>query len=187
MKEKTPQEKKAQSYAKDRRNGYGANDKASRNSIPKRKAVVNRSYRKNISDALKGIVGRIDLEHSNEIEHAVRSVKRSDWKKYPDIPLGGVVRRNLESRESHAGQGKSAAKKLREFAESLEIETEEIESEKGMATAKMYPWISANAQSCERAIDKLKHLMTVAKMNGLGSKTIRVQIDGEFIMPTLTK
>lgn len=33
-----PQEKKALSYARDRRNGYGENDKSSRKAIPARKA-----------------------------------------------------------------------------------------------------------------------------------------------------
>jgi hypothetical protein len=43
---KSPQEKKALSYAKDRRNAYGENDKASRKAIPLRKAGENRQDRR---------------------------------------------------------------------------------------------------------------------------------------------
>jgi hypothetical protein len=186
MKEKTPQEKKALSYAKDRRNAYGANDKASRNSIPKRKAEVNRAYRKNISDALKVIAGPIDLERADEVEHIARSVKRSDWKKFPDTPLGEVVEQKLESRVSHVGRGKSALKAVREFVENLEIESEQIELDKWVARAKEYPWIVVNAVSKLRAVEKLQHIMTVAKRNDQGAD-ISIQIDGEFITPTLTK
>lgn len=39
---KTPQDKKALSYAKDRRNTYGENDKSSRKAIPARKAGESR-------------------------------------------------------------------------------------------------------------------------------------------------
>jgi len=35
MNRKTPQQKKAESYANDRRNTYGENDKASRKAIPR--------------------------------------------------------------------------------------------------------------------------------------------------------
>ena len=183
---KTPQEKKALSYEKDCRNVYGSNDKASRNSIPKRKAEVNRVYRKSISDALKIVKGPIDLDKSAEVEQVVRSVKRTDWKKFPDKPLGEVVARKLESRSRHAGHGKTLRKAVREFIENLAIESEQTGPDKWTARAKDYPWIVANAESKIRAIEKLRHILTVAKRNDMGSD-IRVQIDGEFVTPTLTK
>lgn len=186
MKEKTPQEKKALSYAKDRRNTYGQNDKASRNSIPKRKAEVNRSYRKRISDTLKAVVGPIDLEVADKVEAQTRSIKRSEWKKYPDTALGGVVEKNLESRASNAGNGKTARKATRSFIETLEIESEQIESNKWIAKAKDFPSFVVTAESKARAVEKVKHIMTVAKRNELGTD-IRVQIDGKFITPTLEK
>jgi len=187
MKDLTPQEKKALSYEKDRRNTYGQNDKASRNSIPKRKAEVNRAYRKGISDALKVVPGPIDLERAEEVEQIARSAKRNDWRKSPDRPLGEVVKQNLESRVGHAGRGKSALKAVREFVENVEIESEQIGTDKWVARAKEYPWIAVNGASKVRVVEKLKHLLTVAKRNELGDGISRVQIDGEFVMPTLSK
>lgn len=49
---KTPQAKKALSYALDRRNAYRENDKASRKLIPLRKARENRQDRRKIAQAL---------------------------------------------------------------------------------------------------------------------------------------
>src|SRR4028119_181715 len=46
MERKTPQEKKRLSYAKDRRNTYGENDKSSRKNIRRRKRHPNRSNRR---------------------------------------------------------------------------------------------------------------------------------------------
>lgn len=186
MKEKTPQEKKALSYAKDRRNAYGANDKASRNSIPKRKAGVNRTFRRDISEVLNVVSGILDLEVAEEVEHRVRSVKRADWKKFPDRPLGEVVEESIENRVDHAGKGKSALKAVREFIANLKIEAEQIEPDKWVARASDYPWIVATAVSKLRAVEKLQHIMTVAKRNDQGAD-ISIQIDGEFITPTLAK
>ncbi|HVE56510.1 MAG TPA: hypothetical protein VNB22_06755, partial [Pyrinomonadaceae bacterium] len=95
MKRKTPQEKKTLSYAKDCRNTYMANDKASRKNIPLRKAGVNRGYRKKVNQVLQQISSDIDLEKAELAESETRSVKREDWKKCSDEPLGKVVERKL--------------------------------------------------------------------------------------------
>lgn len=189
MKEKTPQEKKALSYARDRRNNYHANDKASRKLIPKRKAGVNRVYRRNVSDALKEIVGSIDLDAAAEAEHSARSIKRDDWRKTPDAPLGAVVEQKLENRQTNAGKGKTLLKKTRMFIEDLEVDVKQIAPDRWAATAKGFPHIKMESETRARAIDKLKHVMTVAMLNELGpdNRAIMVQIDGEMITPVLSK
>ena len=50
--QRSPGEKKALSYAKDRRNCYRANDKASRKAIPLRKAKSHRADRRKAAGAL---------------------------------------------------------------------------------------------------------------------------------------
>ena len=147
---------------------------------------MNRTFRRDISEALSLVSGTIDQEIVDEAEHRVRSVKRGDWKKMPDASLGEVVGQTLEDRVVHAGRGKSARKATRAFIANLIVNVEEIESEKWIATASEYPWIVATATSKQRAIEKLEHIMTVAKRNDQGAD-IRVQIDGEFITPRLVK
>ncbi|WP_194828528.1 hypothetical protein [Nocardia sp. XZ_19_231] len=46
VRRRSPQEKKSLSYAKDRRNGYGENDKSSRKNIPRNKRIRNRVDRR---------------------------------------------------------------------------------------------------------------------------------------------
>jgi hypothetical protein len=82
---KSPQEKKALSYVRDRRNDYGENDKGSRKNIPRAKA---RSHR---------LVRRVDRTALRDVEAALETIplKRAKpvWKKTPDISLGLLVRR----------------------------------------------------------------------------------------------
>lgn len=186
MKAKTPQEKKALSYAKDRRNDYGANDKASRKSIPKRKAAVNRAYRHKVETELKHVRVVENIEDTSAIDDAVRSVKKSNWKKWPDAPLGEVVERKLHNRPILVGQGKTARKETRKFIEELRIDVEELEPGKWFARAKDYPHLSAFASDAVRVREKLRHIAEVAKRNELGAD-IRIQIDGNFITPRLTR
>jgi serine kinase of HPr protein (carbohydrate metabolism regulator) len=119
MKQKSPQEKKALSYAKDCRNTYGENDKSARKTIPLRKAKVNRVYRRKINLALQEIDSKIDLEKAELAESEARNIKREYWKKSADEPLAKVVERKLERRENHAGNGKTARKKVREFEKKI--------------------------------------------------------------------
>jgi hypothetical protein len=88
MTRKSPQEKKALDYQKDRRNTYGENSKSSRKAIHLRKAWVNRSYRRDVRAELAKASQTPDPE-----EHQVDAVRRKDWKKSPDEPLGEVLRR----------------------------------------------------------------------------------------------
>lgn len=85
---RSPHEKKALSYSEDRRNTYGANDKASRKGIPARKAGESRKVRRkarqsletlNVADELKAEVIESSLRHDLE--------RVGGWKKSPDAPL----------------------------------------------------------------------------------------------------
>jgi hypothetical protein len=91
-KPRSPQEKKTLSYANDRRNTYGENDKASRKAIPARKAGENRKVRRKTRQAV-GV-----LEHAGEVTaEVVESSLRHDlervggWKKAPDAPLSDYI------------------------------------------------------------------------------------------------
>jgi hypothetical protein len=93
---KTPQEKKALSYAKDRRNLYGENDKSSRKAIPLRKRLVNRANRHQVQQALAGAVGAPDPE---AVQVRAQGKRPKRWRKWPDVPLAEVVAHHLERRE----------------------------------------------------------------------------------------
>jgi hypothetical protein len=86
---KSPREKKALSYERDCRNGYGENAKASRKAIPKRKAQESRRDRHTVAHDLAQI-GRVPEEVAEVIESSARhDVNRvGGWRKVPDKPLG---------------------------------------------------------------------------------------------------
>ena len=92
------------SYVRDRRNTYGENDKGSRKSIPRNKALSHRKAR------LKGKVSErlpeLDLE-----EIGARMAK-PDWRKAPDEALGDHVRRQMKARVARVG-GKEWRRKQR--------------------------------------------------------------------------
>ena len=183
MKAKTPQEKKALSYAKDCRNTYGENDKASRKNIPLRKAKANRSYRKKVNSVLQTTPKITDTESIEVIENVVKSVKKDNWKKYPDMPLGEFVERQIYDRENNAGKGKTARKKVRETVKNLEIEIEQ-EPNQWKAKAISLPNISAVGETPEKAVEKLKYLAEAAFGNDLGFD-ITILMDGKLIKPNL--
>jgi hypothetical protein len=98
MKQKTPQEKKALSYIKDRRNAYGESRANSRFSIRKNKTFPKRAYRHQIAQILNS-----EIENSNEeslelVDSGVKSVKRKNWKKFPDISLKDWVKGRFDYR-----------------------------------------------------------------------------------------
>lgn len=96
---KTPQEKKRLSLSKDRRNAYGANDKASRRNIPRAKSQVNRANRHQDATTLAKAVGAPDEIVDESIEQQVLGRRRKVWRKWADEPLGKVVarRRGVEA------------------------------------------------------------------------------------------
>ncbi|MBX7170883.1 MAG: hypothetical protein K1X72_07995 [Pyrinomonadaceae bacterium] len=93
MKIRSPQQKKALSYAKDRRNSYGESDKGARKSICRHKTLPTRAYRHKISQFLK--INETNLE---VVEDKVKSVKRKKWKKCPDISLKEWIENRFEYR-----------------------------------------------------------------------------------------
>jgi len=171
MEEKTPQEKKALSYVKDRRNTYGQNDKASRKIIPLRKAQVNRVYRRKVNEILDLVVEQ-GLENADTLESTARNIKREDWKKASDHPLGEVVERKLERRESHAGNGKTARKKASEFLKSLEIETEQELDGRWIAEAIGMNGVLKYGDTKEDAIESCKSLARAVYLETIGAAEI---------------
>jgi hypothetical protein len=103
-KQRTPHEKKAASYKRDCRNSYGENDKASRRLIPLRKATSQRRLRRVVKQAFS-ILALVDEPRADLVEsNARKDVRRVEaWRKAPDTPLGDIVARQPEVRESRNG------------------------------------------------------------------------------------
>ena len=100
---RSPQEKKALSYAKDRRNAYGGNDKSSRKRIPRRKREVNMANRHAARLQLDNAIGPVDAERAERAEVRLRSTRGRTWRKFPDEPLGQVLewkRKRAERRQT---------------------------------------------------------------------------------------
>ncbi len=102
MLRKTPQEKKELSYAKDRRNAYGENDKSSRKSICQSKRLPNRADRRQEHQVLTSVSGPVISSVAEEAEQRVAS-RRSKWltrgwRKDPDQPLAEYVEARLHRR-----------------------------------------------------------------------------------------
>ncbi len=180
MKQKTPQEKKVLSYAKDCRNNYGENDKASRKNIPLRKAKVNRGYRKRVNQVLGQINCSVDLEKADLLENRARDVRKEDWKKYPDTPLGEFIERKLERRESHAGNGKTARKKVRDFIANLKIETEQETDGRWIAEATKLNGVMVYGDTRQQAIEKCKSLASYVFLEKLGAGEI-LEVNDNYI------
>ncbi len=65
---RSPQEKKALSYAKDRRNEYGENDKSSRRNIPRSKKFPHRANRRRACLVLVAAKGAVDEAAESVVE-----------------------------------------------------------------------------------------------------------------------
>lgn len=91
-KPRSPQEKKALSYANDRRNAYGENDKASRKAIPARKAGESRKVRRKARQSV-GVLDHIDEVTAEVVESSLRhDLERvGGWTKSPDAPLADFI------------------------------------------------------------------------------------------------
>jgi hypothetical protein len=89
---KSPAEKKIESYQKDRRNTYSESNARSRHSIRRRKAWVNRTFRR---------AGKQELTHAADdleaAEEELSKVRRRKWRKSPDEPLAVVLPRTRRS------------------------------------------------------------------------------------------
>src|SRR5215475_9402688 len=100
---RSPQEKKALSYAKDRRNDYGEHDKGSRKSIRRNKRVPNRADRHREHQVLALATGLRPVDEVVEGAEAKLLAKKSmwmtkRWRKAGDAPLADVVEERLRRR-----------------------------------------------------------------------------------------
>ena len=104
-KPRPPREKKALSYTRDRRNGYGENDKSSRKAIPLRKAQESRQDRRKANQAM-ATLPRVDEPAADLIESSARRdvYRVGGWTKSPDAPLGKTVAAAIEARTRRAGR-----------------------------------------------------------------------------------
>ncbi len=105
---RSPQEKKALSYAKDRRNDFGENDKASRRVVPLRKRAVNRANRLREGLALGTVGTKPDAGLAEGAESRLLARRGKRWRKTPDLPLGQHVARRLERRAAAGSRGEHA-------------------------------------------------------------------------------
>jgi hypothetical protein len=112
---RSPREKKALSYALDRRNAYRENDKASRKLIPLRKAQESRQARRKAAQALEALP-RLGEAAADVAESSARQdvYRVGGWRKSADAPLGeGLKRRRDEPAPAAApAPGEGEAKRL---------------------------------------------------------------------------
>ncbi len=99
---KSPQEKKALSYARDRRNDYGENDKSSRKSIRRNKRTPHRADRHREHQVLAAATGAPEPEVAERAEVKLYAKKSRwltmRWRKWRDAPLAQVVEYKLRRR-----------------------------------------------------------------------------------------
>lgn len=98
MARRSPQEKKQLSYARDRRNCYGENDKASRKNLPRKRARVHRANRHQAHADLHSATGPVDAEAAGAAEVRLSGRRPKAFAKRPDCPLGEYVRWKLGGR-----------------------------------------------------------------------------------------
>ena len=119
MKRKSPQQKKRESYLRDRRNVYGESTQASRRNIPRNKRYPKRSNRRAASTALATLRGGADLETAEGVELRLLGKRQKAWRKTPDAPLGEFVEQRLRRRVALGlDQPSSAEKKIRRIRRS---------------------------------------------------------------------
>ena len=181
---KSPQEKKALSYAKDCRNTYGENDKSSRKNVALRKANINCAYRSKINAVLKVADGKVDLAETESIEHKVKIVKKDKWKKSPDMPLREFVERQLEKRINRVGSGKTARQEIDEIVSYFKFDIEQSEDSLWIAKVVGLEQFTGKADNAERAIEKVRYIAKAAIENALGFD-VKILIDGNLIKPVL--
>ena len=90
--QRSPQEKKALDYSKQRRNAYGENPEASRKGVRRGKARNHRSMRRAV--AVELLQGK-----DADVAPIVTRLTRRRFRKVPDTPLGDVVSAKIAARE----------------------------------------------------------------------------------------
>lgn len=98
MGRKSPQQKKAESYARDRRSTYGNNDKAARRAVPRRRQQRAQAERRAARQELAGPAAAYDEHRIDAMIDRVAQKRRKAWRKWPDEPLGVVLARKRRRR-----------------------------------------------------------------------------------------
>ncbi|MEV2238407.1 hypothetical protein [Micromonospora sp. NPDC049891] len=91
MRRRSPQEKKALSYARDCRYNYGESNKGSRRSIRRNKRFPHRANRHHDHLTLAALTGAPDPLMDEAVEVRLRGRRPKAWRKWPDLPLGVVI------------------------------------------------------------------------------------------------
>ncbi len=92
---RSPPDKKRLSLARDCRNAYGENAKASRKAIPRFKAASNRRFRRRAAATLNLVASGAALDAAERLDAAARGLGRfrPGKVKVPDRPLGAHLAR----------------------------------------------------------------------------------------------
>jgi predicted NAD-dependent protein-ADP-ribosyltransferase YbiA (DUF1768 family) len=93
---KSPQQKKAESYAKDRRNTYGENQKSSRKNIARKKRLRAREERRKLREVLVHTADEVAIDL--KVDQIALQRRNQGPAKVPDAPLGVVLARKLARR-----------------------------------------------------------------------------------------
>ncbi|GAB4587200.1 hypothetical protein [Nocardia sp. IFM 10818] len=117
MVRRSPQEKKALSYTKDRRNDYGENDKSSRKNIRRNKRIPNRADRHREHRVLSKATGSLSTEAGEQAATDLQAKKSmwqtKRWRKWRDTPLSDMVIHKLERRsERNMADPEKAARRI---------------------------------------------------------------------------
>jgi hypothetical protein len=109
---RSPQDDKRLSYAKDRRNEYGENDKSSRKNIPRARRHAARANRRKASEALAATRGAADPDLAEQAQERFERRRPQRWDKWPDEPLHVTVTGALEARAEREGPDSANARRL---------------------------------------------------------------------------
>lgn len=95
-KARTPQDKKALSLKRDRRNVYGESTKGTRIGIPRSKQQIKQAERRAAKQPFLGVSGDVDEQTALAAQDASVAAatlkRRKGFRKSPDLPLGEVLR-----------------------------------------------------------------------------------------------
>jgi hypothetical protein len=102
---RTPQEKKALSLARDRRNMYRERGANSRFAIARHKAKDLRRVRRRENEPLGVLAGALSDDELAQAQLRAMAHPRRSWKKCPDRPLRQAIQDKLERRAAIAAAG----------------------------------------------------------------------------------
>ncbi|WP_157963506.1 hypothetical protein [Actinocorallia populi] len=114
MRRRSPQEKKRLSYARDRRNDYGENDKSSRSAVRLNKRFPHRANRVLVRQDLRTASGILDPDRGSAAESTLLARRPKSWRKVPDRSLGDHVEAALARRISKEKADTSSRHRLAE-------------------------------------------------------------------------